>query len=710
MHELEGYIRLMQRECSMPQQLPVNFRKVLIANRGEIACRILRTVQAYGIHGVAVYSAVDKEALHVKQADSAYYLGPAASQESYLNIDRIINIAIEAGVDAIHPGYGFLAENAEFAQRCAQTGIIFIGPPADAIRLMGLKNAAKDEMRKANIPMVPGYHGTDQSPTTLLEEAKKIGFPILLKPAAGGGGKGMRIVTAAVEFEQALVSAKREAKSSFKDDQLIIEKYLPKARHIEVQIFADHAGQVVHLFERDCSLQRRHQKIIEEAPAANLSVNVREHLYDCAIRAAKAIHYVGAGTIEFLVDDSEQYYFLEMNTRLQVEHPVTEMITGLDLVAWQLSIASGYPLPCTNAAIQKTGHAFEARIYAEDPQQDFLPASGKILYFSYPLRTEWLRMDTGIQTGDSVTAYYDPMLAKLIVHGKDRTQALWRLQAALREIKLIGIKNNLAFLLQLIAHPFMQTDLTQQNKSSVHTLFIKEHEQELLSVAQKDMRPIAAIAAVFINKNLSLFAHHFNAQQNLWQNCSGFRMNAANEFHTVLQINQQRYFVHLINTELATSQTTYTLKIDNEQFNLNLLQTNSEMTNPLQHVYLENLTLSLNAEIYQATVALIKNRFFVIVGQDYVEVSNGQDKLKQQGVAQHGHLHAPMTGTVVAVQTKVGAKVSRGHPLVLIEAMKMEHAITAPFAGSVKNIYFNVGDTVTEGADVVELAIEDEGG
>lgn len=441
------------------------FKKLLIANRGEIACRIIRTAKKLGINCVAIYSEIDKDALHVKLADEAYCIGPAPARESYLNIDKIIEIAKKAEVDAIHPGYGFLSENADFAQACKKNKSIFIGPSPAAIRSMGSKKLAKKIMQKAKVPVIPGYFNAKQHLTAYKNAAEKIGYPVLLKASAGGGGKGMRIVTAASNFYHAWNSAKREALVSFGDDEMILEKYMPEARHVEVQVFADGFQNYVTLFERDCSIQRRNQKIIEEAPAPNLSEELRQKMSDIAIQAARAINYSNAGTIEFLLDKNQKFYFMEMNTRIQVEHPVTEMLTGIDIVEWQIRISAGEKLPLTQEQIKKCGHAFEARIYAEDPENNFLPSTGTITQWQSPIENDTVRIDTGVQEGDLVSIYYDSLLAKLIVAAENRDLSLHKLHQALQQFKIAGVKTNLNFLKKI-------TENKQFKKGEVSTHLI----------------------------------------------------------------------------------------------------------------------------------------------------------------------------------------------------------------------------------------------
>ncbi|HSS66178.1 MAG TPA: biotin carboxylase N-terminal domain-containing protein, partial [Gammaproteobacteria bacterium] len=437
------------------------FESILVANRGEIACRVIRTARRLGVRTVAVYSDADRDALHVELADEAYRLGPAAASESYLNGTKLLEIAHRAGVQAIHPGYGFLAENARFADACADAGVTFIGPPAQAIRSMGSKSAALELMSQAGVPVLPGYRGDDQSDEALIAAAKSVGYPLVVKPVAGGGGKGMRIVAAAEELKPAIDSSRREAQAAFGDGELLLERYLERARHVEVQVFADSRGNTVHLYERDCSVQRRHQKIIEEAPAPELSDALRERMGAVAVRAAEAIDYVGAGTVEFLLDpdaakkakgNNHPFYFMEMNTRLQVEHPVTEMVMDIDLVEWQLRVASGEPLPETSGKPGPSGHAIEARIYAEDPGRGFLPASGRLTHLRAPVG-RGLRVDTGVRQGDVIGVHYDPMIAKLIAHGRDRPEAVRRLGLALKNYEILGVTTNIAYLSRIVSHP-----------------------------------------------------------------------------------------------------------------------------------------------------------------------------------------------------------------------------------------------------------------
>src|SRR5438105_8576468 len=476
------------------------FSKILIANRGEIACRVARTARRLGITTVAVYSDADARALHVELWDEAYRLGPPAPRDSYLNVEAILRIARESGAEAIHPGYGFLSENESFAAACAKAGVVFIGPPPAAIAAMGSKSAAKTIMARAGVPLVPGYHGDDQTPAVLAREADAIGYPVLIKATAGGGGKGMKVANDANEFPAALASAQREAKASFGDDRVILEKYLTSPRHIEMQVFADTHGNAVHLFERDCSVQRRHQKIVEEAPAPGMTRERRKMMGDAAITAAQSIGYVGAGTVEFIAAQDGAFHFMEMNTRLQVEHPVTEMITGVDLVEWQLRVASGEPLPKTQRELAINGHAIEARIYAEDPNRGFLPSIGHLVHWRMPQATPRVRVDTGVRAGDTISPYYDPMLAKLIVWGEDRERACEEMLTALGECEVVGVATNIAFLERLIRHEAfasgqLDTGLIDKHRAALFPLPSPTPKRALLVAALAEYADIAQTAA-----------------------------------------------------------------------------------------------------------------------------------------------------------------------------------------------------------------------
>ena len=501
------------------------FSKILIANRGEIACRVIRTARRLAIKTVAVYSDADARAQHVLAADEAYLLGPAAAKESYLRGDRILEVARASGAQAIHPGYGFLSENEDFAEACERAGIVFIGPPASAIRAMGSKSAAKQLMQQAGVPLVPGYHGDDQDPALLERESDRIGYPVLIKASAGGGGKGMRIVESKGEFAAALASCKREAASAFGDDRVLVEKYLRRPRHIEIQVFGDRHGNCVYLFERDCSVQRRHQKVLEEAPAPGMTPERRAAMGDAAVAAAKAIGYVGAGTVEFIADQSGTFHFMEMNTRLQVEHPVTEMITGEDLVEWQLRVAWGEPLPKRQEALRIGGHALEARIYAEDPAKGFLPATGRIVHLGLPPASRHVRIDTGVAAGDEISPHYDPMIAKLIVWDRDRPAALARMRAALEAFQVVGLTTNVAFLGRLVtSKAFAAADLD--------TGLIERSKSELFPPRAPASDEVLALATL-----AELLRHDREARSHAaasgdpwspWGACDGWRLNQDN--------------------------------------------------------------------------------------------------------------------------------------------------------------------------------------
>lgn len=514
------------------------FKKILIANRGEIACRVIRTARRLGILTVAVYSDADRNALHVTMADEAIYIGPPPSRESYLAVDRIIGAALRTGAEAIHPGYGFLSENADFCRACIANTLVFIGPPAAAIEAMGSKSAAKKIMEKAGVPLVPGYHGRDQDSSILKKVSDEMGYPVLLKATAGGGGKGMRQVWAPDEFEEALTSAKREALGSFGDETMLVEKFLIQPRHVEVQVFCDQHGGAVYLAERDCSVQRRHQKVIEEAPAPGVTEALRQEMGEAATRAAKAINYQGAGTVEFLLDREGSFYFMEMNTRLQVEHPVTEMITGQDLVEWQLRVAGGEKLPLTQDQIRITGHALEARIYAEDPANDFLPASGTLTFLQPPEESDHVRVDTGVLQGDEVSVYYDPMIAKLVVWDENRDKALGRLTKALAEYRISGMATNIDFLYNLVCCESFK-------RAEVDTGFIDKHHDEIFRQHQQDISQTVALAALYLvleqAKKAEIGATRSHDPWSPWNSTGGWRLNQAHANYFELLFQDQSY-------------------------------------------------------------------------------------------------------------------------------------------------------------------------
>lgn len=654
------------------------FTKILIANRGEIACRVIDTARKMGIKTVAVYSDADRNALHVKQADEAVHIGPAASQQSYLKAERIVQAAIKTGAQAIHPGYGFLSESSEFAQLCQEHKLVFIGPPTSAIEAMGSKSAAKRIMSDANVPLVPGYHGDDQSAEILKQSADEMGYPVLLKAVAGGGGKGMRQVWKAEEFDEALSLAKSEAKSSFDNDDMLVEKYLVEPRHVEIQVFCDQHKNAVYLSERDCSVQRRHQKVVEEAPAPNLSDELRIAMGEAAVQAALAIDYVGAGTVEFLLDKDGSFYFMEMNTRLQVEHPVTEMITGLDLVEWQLRVANGERLPLQQSQVKLHGHAFEARIYAEDPNNDFLPTAGKLSHLQTPKPSNHVRVDTGVLAGDEVSPFYDPMIAKLVVWDENRARALSRLSKALREYQITGVTTNIDFMYTLV-----NTDAFQ--KAELSTSFIEDHQQQLFATDQSNTDHLLVIAACYLQR--------LNEQQNNsdspWKDQSGWRLNQANQRHYSLIVNEQQYQVEVCSNHAEAD---YLITAQSENY--------------LVNAQLDNNKLIIEIDGHRQTVSLVDHTdsFTIFTEQGATAFKLAQpDYGEADNTSGAGGCTAPMNGTIIEILAKAGDTVESGSALVVMEAMKMQHTIVAPSDGVVKEIFCAVGDLVDGGSILVDF-------
>ncbi|MET3725633.1 acetyl/propionyl/methylcrotonyl-CoA carboxylase subunit alpha [Sphingomonas trueperi] len=641
-------------------------KSLLIANRGEIACRIIRTACAMGLRTIAVYSDADSNALHVRQADEAVHIGPSPARESYLVGEKIIAAAKATGAEAIHPGYGFLSENAEFAEAVLAAGLVWVGPKPDSIRAMGLKDAAKTRMIAAGVPVTPGYLGEDQSPERLQAEADAIGYPVLIKAVAGGGGKGMRRVESAAEFADALASCKREAASSFGDDRVLLEKYILSPRHIEVQVFGDTHGNVVHLFERDCSLQRRHQKVIEEAPAPGMDAETREAICAAAVRAAKAVDYVGAGTIEFIADASEglradRIWFMEMNTRLQVEHPVTEEITGQDLVEWQLRVASGEPLPKRQEELAINGWAMEARLYAEDPAKGFLPSIGTLEYFMLP---HGARIETGVTEGASVSAFYDPMIAKLITTGHDRTEARMQLADVCKDVRVQPVRTNAEFMARLLQTPEFADGL-------IDTGLIERKLDSLIEREVPDARLLSAGALLLLaspEKGVAeqpVLSGRGNREWVVssgtrWNPLFGFRLNAA-PHHTVR------------------------IAVDGKTTDIDL-----DATGPVEpHRY----DIDGDSVWVQAEESNAPHRFAF-------PASAGAESI---GTAADGALLAPMPGRITAVDVAPGAQVTKGQRLVTLEAMKMEHALTAPFDGTVAELPVTAGGQVTEGSLLVRV-------
>lgn len=657
------------------------FKKILIANRGEIACRVMRTAQRLGIRCVAIYSEADVNALHVKLADEAYCIGPPPARESYLRADKIIAVALATGAEAIHPGYGFLSENAEFATACTKANICFIGPPAAAILAMGSKSTAKKIMETAGVPLIPGYHGDDQSLETLTTAAEKIGYPVLLKAAAGGGGKGMRVVWQGHGFATALAAAQREAQASFGNSQILIEKYLTKPRHIEMQIFADNHGNVIHLFERDCSIQRRHQKIIEEAPAPNISADLRQRIGAAAVTATRAIQYAGAGTIEFLLDTDDSFYFMEMNTRLQVEHPVTEMITQQDLVEWQLRVALGEKLPATQIKIH--GHALETRIYAEDPDNEFLPSVGQIRYLKTPTVNAQVRIDSGIEQGDAITPYYDPMITKLITWGNSRDEALQHLTSALAAYQIVGVTTNLNLLARIATHPaFVNGELD--------TDFIQNHHQELF--AEQPISPIifclASCYFLQLQKN--------KLQPSALDNTDPYSpWNITDSWHLNLPAKQTFQFEpdHVVQAEVLHATNQYQLTCANERFVVN---------NIVLHDH--DVIVTFDKVVLKANIFTEKNQVYLLhAGKRYHLALYSPNENHAHDTTLRSNLTAPMPGKMVAILAAAGTEVAAGAGLAIVEAMKMEHTLHAPSKGIVKEWYFNVGDLVDEGIELLKF-------
>jgi 3-methylcrotonyl-CoA carboxylase alpha subunit len=666
------------------------FTKILIANRGEIACRVIRTARRLGIRTVAVFSEADADARHTRLADEAVLIGPAPAKESYLSIERIIEAAKKTGAQAIHPGYGFLSENDDFAEACANNGIVFIGPPVEAIRAMGSKSAAKTLMAEAKVPLVPGYHGDKQDAQFLEGEARRIGYPVLIKASAGGGGKGMRIVEQQADFADALASCQREAQSSFGDDQVLVEKYLQRPRHVEIQVFGDTHDNYLYLFERDCSVQRRHQKVLEEAPAPGMSEIRRREMGEAAVAAARAVGYTGAGTVEFIADGFDEqgggrFYFMEMNTRLQVEHPVTEMITGQDLVEWQLRVAAGEPLPLAQEQLAIRGHALEARIYAEDPDKGFLPSTGKLVHLAPPQESLHVRVDTGVEQGDEITPWYDPMIAKLIVWDETRELARNRMLQALAEYRIVGVANNVEFLSRLTACPaFAKADLDTG---------LIERERAYLFPKQGDVPTdaylVAALATLLREEERAKAQAARGADPySPWHLRDGWRLNSSFERKLIFRCGEIEKAV-----VVGYAEGNYLLALDG----IRTMARGQLGPNSTLRIELGGLRLD-------ATVVVAGEKRHVFLNGRSFQLAR-IDPLYQGGEGQgpEGGLVAPMPGKVVAWLAQPGAVVEKGAPLLILEAMKMEHTITAPAAGKVQAFRYAVGEQVSEGAELVEF-------
>ncbi|MEO0436003.1 MAG: acetyl-CoA carboxylase biotin carboxylase subunit [Pseudomonadota bacterium] len=664
------------------------FKRILIANRGEIACRVARTAHRLGVETIAVYSEADRQALHVKAADQAYLLGPAPARESYLNGEKILAVAAEAGADAIHPGYGFLSENAEFAQECKERGICFIGPPAKAIEEMGSKARAKTIMEQAGVPLIPGYHGDDQSSDVLRQAAVSMGFPVLLKAAAGGGGKGMREVRSEAEFEEALEAACRESRASFGDDRMLVEKRLLRPRHVEVQVFFDAHGNGVYLAERDCSIQRRHQKVIEEAPAPGLTVELRRAMGEAALSAASAIGYEGAGTVEFLLDESQDFYFMEMNTRLQVEHPVTEMITGTDLVEWQLRAAAGEPLAVSQNEITLTGHAIEARIYAEDTTAEFIPATGLLEQFCPPAESASLRIDTGVESGSEISPYYDPMIAKLIVHGTDREDACRRLSSALADFLMTGPANNTEFLRRIASsEAFISAELD--------TSFIEKHKSELLPTSPAD--PVEELADLAVAANIVVSERGRGRGSSPWDANDSWRSNLNSREEIQLEIDEQEKTIVLTHTA-------HGLLVEHEDKELlvNGLYANADQG---------RFKIDVGGKVRVGTVLLGRDVPHKVCWRERsFEFSEVLAEFSASTAAAGDEdFAAPMHGTVVAQLVNPGDEVEAGDGVIVIEAMKMEQTLRAPTAGRVLDYLATPGDLVDRGTRLVDFKASADG-
>ncbi|EGR0760349.1 acetyl/propionyl/methylcrotonyl-CoA carboxylase subunit alpha [Vibrio parahaemolyticus] len=663
----------------------IMFKRILIANRGEIACRIIKTAKSMAIETVAVYSEADRSSLHVKQADFAEFIGPAPASESYLDIDAIIGAAKKWQADAIHPGYGFLSENPKLAKACSENGIVFIGPSTSAIEAMGSKSQAKAIMSEANVPLVPGYHGADNSVEHLLTEAEKIGYPVMLKATQGGGGKGMRVVNSAAEMPLAIDGAQREALSSFGDKQLLIEKCILQPRHVEVQVFADQHGNCVYLSDRDCSIQRRHQKVVEEAPAPGLNDELQKQIGEAAVQAAQAIDYVGAGTVEFLLDSRGQFYFMEMNTRLQVEHPVTELITGVDLVEWQFKVAAGEHLPISQSEITHNGHSIELRIYAEDADNDFMPSTGCIDYLQEPIsdnnvRLAYVRVDSGVTQDDTISEYYDPMISKLIVWGQTRDIALKQLKQALTHYHVRGVTTNIGYLHSIISQPaFAEIELD--------TGFLVTHQQgisEQQNVSDSIWLTLAAVARwndlISKSDRSTLPAPATQGFRLSVDNVYRFNFTDANANHQArLQQSSQDTEAH------------FTVRCGEELHQVTLLESDNPFIVGIDNVrYIFN---ALNDEQKTTLFYLGQQRTFA--HQPSFESPKGKDDELSPT--------APLNGVISAVMVNKGDKVAAGDPLLVLEAMKMEYTITAPVAATVDEVFYQHGDQVQHGSILLHL-------
>lgn len=665
------------------------FDKILIANRGEIACRVIRTARRLGVRTVAVYSEADKNSMHVAMADEAYCIGPAPSSESYLRQDKIMAIAKAVGAQAIHPGYGFLSENKNFALLCAAEGVEFIGPPASAIEKMGIKRLSKQIMSKSSVPVVPGYFGDEQSDSKLKDEAEKMGYPVMLKADLGGGGKGMRVVHTSAEFDAALDACRREALKSFGDESVMVEKFVERPRHVEVQVFGDKYGDAVSLFERDCSVQRRHQKVIEEAPAPGIKQEVKEKLWTAAVRAAQAVGYVGAGTVEFIMGTDQNFYFMEMNTRLQVEHPITEMITGLDLVEWQLKIAAGERIPIKQADLTCKGHSFEARIYAEDPDKGFIPSPGLLRHLATPAPSDTIRIDTGVRQGDEVTPFYDPLIAKLVVWAEDRPTALKKLRNCLLSYQIAGVSTNINFLERLASNESFKS-------ADVHTGFIPQHHKELfppprtLTSFQK-MQAAVALLALEAWKPCDSDNDPFSP----FGGNDGARVNIVHK-RTVKLLVDNKSFGVLVSYKGDHS---YTLTTEHSKEEVDAW---GKLTEENGRLHLRGFVGNQNVS---ASVVLLDNalHLFTVDGEYKVEVPRPMCNIVDGNKNVGGARSPAYTTTVNKVLVKKGDVVRKGAVLIAVEGMKMETSIHASKDCKVKEVFFKVKDTVPPNTKLIEF-------
>ena len=674
------------------------FNKILVANRGEIACRIIHTAKRLGIRSVAVYSDADINARHVSLADEAIAIGPAPARDSYLVAEKLIDAAEHTGAKAIHPGYGFLSENAGFAKACEAAGIIFIGPSCRAIEVMGSKSAAKNIMQQAGIPLVPGYHGDNQDEALLLGEAEKIGFPVMLKASAGGGGRGMRVVNRATEFSAALRSAKREALAAFNDDKMLLESYLENPRHIEIQVFCDNHGNAVHLFERDCSIQRRHQKVLEEAPAPGMTGATRTAMGNAAISAARAIDYSGAGTVEFIVDNNGRFYFMEMNTRLQVEHPVTELITGQDLVEWQLRVAAGEPLPASSEQLAINGHALEARIYAEDPDNHFLPATGRLNHLRFPETTAHVRVDTGVRQGDTISIHYDPMIAKLIVWDKDRNNCLRRMVEALRQTQVAGVMTNIDFLAAVISHQAFQ-------EAEFDTGFIERHQADLSPGNEPAPPEILSLAALYrvlrrtcqAGENAAISADPTSP----WWATDSWRLNLLDEEHFRFHDGIRE---HEVGVTVAGKRHSTENNNLGQSGNDYLIRTGNKVIRACGRLEPDRGLVAMLDNTQWRTAVVEDHEYLIIFDPDHTyRLKQVTDTGYSSEEEASGTLISPMPGRVIEVMAAAGQQVKKGDALMVLEAMKMEHVIAAPHDGTVQSLHYQADDMVGEGVELLVL-------